>query len=147
MTRKQKILTIFRDYSFFMVLYHCQQCPPLGLKWLLTSSNHIHVPVNIKGKRQKKACLSLLGTLPETCTQHFCLYPIDHMGMHRKTHKKNWAMYLLKEVMCLATKKKKKKWDFIWILLHLPTLFPETAIFTTFNCISLSLHVLNPVIL
>ena len=29
------------------------------------------------------------------------------MGMHRKTHKKNWAMYLLKEVMYLATKKKK----------------------------------------
>ena len=95
-----------------MVLYHCQQCQPLGLKWLLTSSNHVHVPVSIEGKRQKKACLSLLGTLPETCAQHFCLYPIDHMGMHRKTHKKNWAMYLLKEVMCLATKKK-KKWDFI----------------------------------
>ena len=33
------------------------------------------------------------------------------MGMHRKTHKKNWAMYLLKEVIYLATKK--KKWDFI----------------------------------
>ena len=92
-----------------MVLYHCQQCQPLDLKWLLTSSNHVHIPVSIEGKRQKKACLSLLGMLPETCTQHFCLYPIDHMGMHRKTRKKNWAMYLLKEVMYLATKKKKKK--------------------------------------
>ena len=94
-----------------MVLYHCRQCQPPDLKWLLTSSNHVHVPVSIEGKRQKKACLSLLGMLPETCTQHFCLYPTDHMGMHRKTHKKNWAMYLLKEVIYLATKK--KKWDFI----------------------------------
>ena len=91
-----------------MVLYHCQQCQPLDLKWLLTSSNHVHIPVSIEGKRQKKACLSLLGMLPETCTQYFCVYPIDHMGMHRKTRKKNWAMYLLKEVMYLATKKKKK---------------------------------------
>ena len=94
-----------------MVLYLCQQCQPPDLKWLLTSSNHVHVPVSIEGKRQKKACLSLLGMLTETCTQHFCLYPIDRMGMHRKTHKKNWAMYLLKEVMYLATKK--KKYNFI----------------------------------
>lgn len=54
--------------------------PPQGLKWLFMSSHKVHIPVSIQRKAKKRACSPQLRTFPENYTQHFCLYPTDHMG-------------------------------------------------------------------
>ena len=63
---------------------------PYGLRWLLTSSHHVHIPVSIKRKTYKKAHSPQLGMFPENCTQHFSFCPVDHMGTH--SYKGSWAV-------------------------------------------------------
>ena len=74
---------------------------------------------------------SLLGTIPKNIPLH---------TSPTYTHHK--CPSLFPDGLLRAYKR-----DFICILLHLPTLSPETTIFTALNCISLSFYVLNPVIL
>lgn len=72
--------------------------PPHGLRWLFMPSHHVHIPVSIKRKAQKRANSPQWRTFPKNYTQLFCYVPLTMWAQGKLGY-----VILLQGVTCLAT--------------------------------------------